>query len=255
MDSQIMPYKIQAHGISDVGHVRHNNEDVWAELPDHFFYVLADGMGGHQAGEVAAEEAVNALCSQIRSMFEPGADAFTFDEAQGAIQLAIENTNTVVFQKSIKSPELNGMGTTLCCLLFHPQGVIFGHVGDSRIYKMRGGYLDPLTRDHSLLREMIERGKTSTNGDDHKRMKNVITRAIGTEPYVEPAVHMTEVSEGDLFLMCTDGLTDMLTDDEISSILSQPFPIDVLSQTLVNEAKEKGGRDNITVVLVLVERL
>lgn len=255
MDSQIMPYKIQAHGLSDVGHVRQNNEDFWAELPDQNFYVLADGMGGHQAGEVAAEEAVNSICHQVRTMFGAGSQELTFDEAQGAIQLAIENTNTAVFQKSLESSSFQGMGTTLCCLLFHTQGLIFAHVGDSRIYKMRRGGLDPLTRDHSLLREMIERGKTSGHGDERKRYKNVITRAIGTEPHVEPAVHMTEVSEGDLFLMCTDGLTDMLSDEEISAIISQPLPINKLTEALVNAAKEKGGHDNITVVLVLVEQI
>ncbi len=113
MDTQTMPYKIQAFGLTDVGHVRDNNEDFWAELPDFNFFVLADGMGGHRAGEVAAEEAVTTICSEIQRMLSSNEKPLTFEEMHGVVNLAIENTNAAVFQKSQSLPELKGMGTTL----------------------------------------------------------------------------------------------------------------------------------------------
>lgn len=248
-----MPYKIQAFGLTDIGHVRENNEDHWGEVPECYFYVLADGMGGHRAGEVAAEEAVNAICDQIRTMVSPQA-SLNFEEAHGAMHLAFENTNAIVHAKGRSSPELRGMGTTLCALLFHPQGLIYAHVGDSRIYRYRNGVLDQLTRDHSLLREMIERGQ-KTSDQDGRRIKNIITKAIGTEPMVDPAVHMTEVAENDILLMCTDGLSDMLTDGEIEAILGHNMPVKLLAHRLVDEAKAKGGHDNITAVIVHVQEV
>lgn len=250
-----MPYKIHAFGLTDIGHVRDNNEDLWGEVPECLFYVLADGMGGHRAGEVAAEEAVNAVCDQIKTMFPPGEEPLTFEEAHGAMHLAIENTNAIVHAKGRSSPELRGMGTTLCSLLFHPQGLIYAHVGDSRIYRVRHGMLDQLTRDHSLLRELMEKGRVHSQGDDGKRIKNIITKAIGTEPNVDPAVHMSEVQEGDLFMMCTDGLSDMLKDSEIEAIMGRDEPIKLLAHRLVEAAKAKGGHDNITAVIVHVHRV
>lgn len=250
-----MPYKIQVFGLTDVGHVRENNEDLWGEVPECHFYVLADGMGGHRAGEVAAEEAVNAICNEIRTMFPPEGNSLTFDEAHGAIHLAFENTNAVVHAKGKSSPELKGMGTTLCSLLFHEHGLIYAHVGDSRIYRVRAGMLDQLTRDHSLLREMIERGQSKAHGEDGKRIKNIITKAIGTEPNVDPAVHMSEVQEGDLFLMCTDGLSDMLNDSEIEAIMGRDEPIKLLAHRLIDAAKARGGHDNITAVIVHVHQV
>lgn len=250
-----MPYKIHAYGLTDVGHVRDNNEDFWAELSERHFYVLADGMGGHRAGEVAAEEAVNAICDQINAMFDTNAPELTYEEAFGALHIAIEETNKKVYAKGQSSAELNGMGTTLCALLFHPKGLIYAHVGDSRIYRVREGMLDQLTRDHSLLRELVERGQANNHREDSKRIKNIITKAIGTEPQVDPAVHMAEIAEGDLYLMCTDGLSDMLKDSEIEAIMGRDEPIKLLAHRLVDSAKAKGGHDNITAVIVHVQKV
>lgn len=247
---EAMSYRLRSYGLSDIGHVRNNNEDVWAELPDYNFFVLADGMGGHRAGEVAAEEAVKCLSQQVKEMVGPETPSFSFEEAQGMIQFAIENTNLHVHEMSRADATLSGMGTTICCLYFHPKGVICGHVGDSRIYRLRSGVLEQLTRDHSLLREMIDKGHLTDREGEEAGFKNVITRAIGTEQYIEPSVHMTEVVDGDIYIMCTDGLTDMLTQREIQTIVNQCESIEAMTFALIESAKRRGGHDNVTVVAV-----
>lgn len=249
---ETMPYKIDSYGLSDIGHVRDNNEDVWTALPQYNFFVLADGMGGHQAGEVAAEEAVASLCSSIKEMVGPDTPSFSFEEAHGMIQLAIERTNTHVYEMSRSNSSLRGMGTTLCCLYFHPKGLVYGHVGDSRIYRHRRGQLEQLTSDHSLVREMIDKGHLSQHEGEEASFKNVITRAIGTDRWIESSVHMTDVANEDFIIMCTDGLTDMLSHEEIQSILRQFQSVELVTEALVAAAKDKGGRDNVTVVTVKV---
>lgn len=250
---QAMTYKLKSYGLTDVGHIRENNEDVWAALPEYRFFVLADGMGGHRAGEIAAEEAVNALCTIIKTAHEAGRSPLQFDEAHGMILLAIEEANVQVFNKSMSDPAYFGMGTTLCCLYFHPQGLIYGHVGDSRIYRLRQGKLEPLTRDHSLIGELIDKGHLSKQESEECGFKNVITKAIGTDSYIEPSVHMVDIQSEDTYIMCTDGLTDMLSQDDIEKIANKYPTIEKITQALIDAAKAKGGHDNITVVIVQVQ--
>lgn len=248
-----MAYKLSSAGISDVGLVRQNNEDVWAQLPKKKFYVIADGMGGHRAGEIAAREAVAKLIEIIDSNDEIAAASIDFDEARNVINHAIQEANAHVFNMGRKDPELRGMGTTLCCLYFHPQGLIYAHVGDSRIYRLRNKKLNQMTKDHSLLRELLELGqlKESDAGDFH--YKNIITKAIGTESHVHPSVRLVDVVEQDIYLMCSDGLTDMVKKEDIESILIQKTPIKDMAEQLVALANARGGNDNITVVIVKVQ--
>jgi PPM family protein phosphatase len=253
MVTHIMPYIIAACGISDPGLVRQNNEDVWAEVPANGFYVLADGMGGHQAGEVAAREAVNALCETVKETLESVREPLSLDDLCLFIEHAIERVNGMVYQLGQKEEELRGMGTTLCCMLFHAHGLVYAHVGDSRIYRLRDKKLKQLTKDHSLLRELVDLGQLSESQATDFLYKNIITKAVGTEPYVKPSVLKTEVVDGDLFMMCSDGLSDLLSKVEIETILNKSGTIEDAAKKLVQLANDKGGHDNVTVVIAKVK--
>lgn len=247
-----MPYIINAAGLSDIGLVRQNNEDVWAEVPEIGLYVLADGMGGHQAGEVAARETVTAICQVLKRKIARSR-RYTLHELQALLKKAIMYVNAQVFKLGRSQEDLRGMGTTLCCLLFHSDGVAFGHVGDSRIYRLRKGKLDQLTRDHSLLRELVDQGQLNDRQVTDFLYKNIITKAIGTEPKVDPTVTAASVEEGDLYLMCSDGLSDLLVTDEIADILENSPTLEKAAESLVSTANELGGRDNITVVVIKIQ--
>lgn len=249
MACQVMLYKVSVYGISDIGLVRHNNEDSWRQLQDEQFFVLADGMGGHKAGEVASKETVNYLCTLFRQSFS---SSLSISQAKQRLSEMIQQANLMVYQMGRENQGLKGMGTTLCCILFHSEGLIYGHVGDSRIYRFRQQQLEQLTQDHSLLRELIELGQLSEQQAGDFLYKNIITKAIGTEPCVEPAIKSTALETGDIILMCTDGLSDLVSYEEMQLILEQA-PENEIAKQLVKRAKQKGGYDNITVVVVKVQ--
>lgn len=252
MVAHLMLYKISAIGGSDIGRVRQNNEDIWAQLPEIGFFILADGMGGHQAGEVAAREAVSSLCRVIKKKLS-AEEALSLSDTKELMRRAIRNVNSTIHKMSKMSADLRGMGTTLCCLLFHRDGLIIAHVGDSRIYQFRNQKLRQLTKDHSLLRELVEQGHIDEQQADDFLYKNIITKAIGTESKVEPSVEQQSISNNDIYMMCSDGLSDLLTHREIEEILNSHAAIDDAAQTFISEANKKGGSDNITVVIVKVE--
>ena len=164
----------------------------------------------------------------------------------------IQEVNTSIYQLAKQQIKLKGMGTTLCCLLFHPEGLLYAHVGDSRIYRYRDTKLEQLTIDHSLLRELIDLGQLSEQQAEEFLYNNIITKAIGTELCVEPAIEQTSIQIGDQFMMCTDGLSHLLSLTEIESILSQESE-EAAVKCSVRAAKRRGGYDNITVVLVKVQ--
>ncbi len=250
---RLMPYKLCAYGLSDMGLVRQNNEDVWGCLAEQHLYVLADGMGGHQAGEVAAKEAVVFLCSHVRKLLEQEANQeLPLEEIVQLIGMAIEDTNQFVYELSLSSELLTGMGTTLCCLYFHDDYVVHAHVGDSRIYRLRNAKIEQLTQDHSLLREMRDRGQLGNDENGVLLYKNIITKAIGTEALVAPSVNLSLISPKDIYLLCSDGLSDLISKREIELILNQPHTVEEKVRSLIHAAKQKGGYDNITVVLVEV---
>ena len=176
----------------------------------------------------------------------------TLDEMHGVMQLAYEQVNAIVYRKSRSNIEYRGMGTTLCSLYFHAQGLISCHVGDSRIYRHRNGILEQLTNDHSLVREMIDSGRLS-EGMLNGSMKGIITKAIGTEPDVEPTVNVSDLQENDVFLMCSDGLSDMLSSEEIERIFQSKNDVKKCAKELISKAKERGGFDNVTVIVIKVQ--
>lgn len=250
MAFQVVLYQVSVHGISDVGLVRQNNEDSWRALKEDNFFVLADGMGGHQAGEVASKTAVEHLCY----LFHQRSNLFPIEmsSAKKNLKGMIQEVNRLVYHLGRENPSLRGMGTTLCCLFLHPAGLLYAHVGDSRIYRMRQGVLEQLTKDHSLLRELIDIGQLSEQQAEEFLYKNIITKAIGTEASVEPSVDETSIEVDDLLLMCSDGLSDLVSMNEIQEVLAN-HPNEEALKLLVDKAKGYGGHDNITLVLVRIE--
>lgn len=232
-----MDYIIESFGISDVGLAREKNEDVFHEIPLHQFFVLADGMGGHNAGEIAAKEVIHHLSSSICQIFSSSED---LSSLPSLLHKAILKANLWVHQLSEQKAEFQGMGTTLCCLLIHKKKLVFANVGDSRIYRFRGK-LEQMTQDHRSC--PLLRGK-----------KNIITKAVGTTPHIEPDIHIQSIDEEDLYFLCSDGLTDYVTDDEIAYVLDNHSCIKAASQQMVHLAKQNGGGDNITILMLKVRK-
>lgn len=245
-----MRVSVESYAVSDVGLIRTNNEDSWAELTDYAFFILADGMGGHQAGEIASEKAVRALSEEMRKQFTKTSHSSP-DEAPALLKEMIERVNQKVYRLSQEKPAYAGMGTTLACFWIHREKLIFGHVGDSRIYRLRKKSLTQLTEDHSLRQELISKGEIDIRTSF--AFKNIITRAIGTQPQVVPSVETTSLADGDIYFLCSDGLSDEISLDEMKSILLKSRTIKEASDTLVDAAKAKGGSDNITIVMVKIK--
>lgn len=235
-------------GISDVGLVRQNNEDVWAELPEVRFYILADGMGGHQAGEVASRETTEILCRLLHKYFK--GKPKSADEAIEEMKRAICQTNGHIFKLGRSHSELRGMGTTLCLLHIREKEVIYAHVGDSRIYRYRDGHLKLLTKDHSLLSDLVDLGQILDEAPDGFHYKNIITRAIGTEAEVEPSIEKDHWHSRDIYLLCSDGLSDAISTTEMEKILKHSASLSEAAMSLVSLSKVKGGHDNVTILLV-----
>lgn len=248
----LSPYKFSHFVLSDIGLARQNNEDVWSHKIDCSFFALADGMGGHKAGEVAAKEAVSFMCSSIEEIFVSTDTRWKTSELKSCLKLFMENTNSWVYHLSKKTQKFHGMGTTLCTLLFYEKELILGHVGDSRIYLFRDQKLDQLTKDHSLKNELINQGKFIDTEGKPFLHKNVLTRAIGPHRNVLPELDVVPVKPGDVYLMCSDGLSDYVSDAEIASLIKQKRTPKTASAALVEAAKKNGGNDNITVVMVKV---
>ena len=248
-----MQLEVSAFGLSDVGLVRQRNEDVWGELPEQHLYVLADGMGGHRAGDVAARESVGALLHLLGEMLGNLPEEAPLSERKMIIRLAFEEVNRIIYHLGKTDESLRGMGTTLCCVHLTDNGLIYAHVGDSRIYRLRKEKLVQLTEDHSLLRELVSSGQLAEDKSGEFLYKNIITKAIGTEPIVEPSVSTGEPEAGDLIMICSDGLSDLLTSDEVEVILKQATSLDTAAHHLVSAAKDRGGHDNVTVVLIQLQ--
>ncbi len=248
----LMPHTIKAFALSDVGLVRQNNEDAWEILPNLNFFILADGMGGHQAGEIAANEAVSNLAEMMSRKTQAEYDRMSTKEVEECLKQAIIHVNAHIFKMGRANPDLRGMGTTLCAIFFHPKGVIVAHVGDSRIYRLHEEILQLLTRDHSLFCELVDQGQIAQDQANEFLYGNIITKAIGTEPKVDPAVKTIEAVVGDVYLMCSDGLSDLLNINEINEIVATSVDFAETAENLVSFANKRGGRDNITVVLAKI---
>ncbi len=237
---------------TDRGVVREHNEDAVGGDPDTGLLILADGMGGANAGEVASELAVNLLVSQLVS--EEGDDGARPPGSETILK-AMSGVNQAILELSQQVPEYEGMGTTLVVGQFHARTLTYAHVGDSRLYRWREGHLSCLTSDHTLIREVVDMGSFATLEEAQLAgvPPNVLTRAFGAEPEVMADLAVCDIAPDDIYLFCSDGLTAMLTDQEISAVLEQPFD-DLMGQVdeLIELACERGGIDNISVILARV---
>jgi len=247
--------KITMHGMTDVGRNRAHNEDAIAWDAKSGLALLADGMGGHQAGEVASSLAVDLVKASLADILAPTSMAADGVDYRLAVLDAVTKANQEIFTQSQQRLECAGMGTTLVLGLFLGQRVICAHVGDSRAYRLRKGELLQLTSDHSLVQEMIDTGYLNETEGRLSNRRNIITRALGIAADVAVDIGEHEVHMGDVYLLCSDGLTDLVPDNEIRDCLmhNTADPVRAVQQ-LVALANVKGGRDNISVILCAVHQ-
>ncbi len=235
---------------SHVGRVRTHNEDAWVALARQGVVVVADGMGGHSAGEVASRLAVDRIAAALADLQERD----FADEIDSLMQVgqALEQANRAVVESAHSDPRLAGMGTTVVAALFRNERIFFAHVGDSRLYRLRGGRLRRLTRDHSLVQQLLDQGLFRNRAE--ARMAgvgdNVLIRSIGVDGQVEVDVGDAPLHPGDLFLLCTDGLCGKVPDKVLGELLRQPGDLEQLAERLQQAGLDAGGTDNITLVLV-----
>ncbi|HEX2946548.1 MAG TPA: Stp1/IreP family PP2C-type Ser/Thr phosphatase [Clostridia bacterium] len=238
---------------TDRGLIREINEDSYRILPGSSespcVFIIADGMGGHNCGEVASSMAVAHLGEAITS---EGAGICSSKDVGAELRRLVEDTNRVVFDKSLERPEVNGMGTTLTMAVIDGNTITAAHVGDSRLYLIRKGKMQQLTEDHSYIGELVKKGSLTREEAEHHPGKNIITRAIGSSRDLEVDILSLKIDREDIFMLCTDGLTNMLGEDEIYNVIVENDPETACSE-LIEAAKTKGGEDNITVIVINCE--
>ena len=244
--------------LSDVGQRRDHNEDAIAGDAEVGLVVLADGMGGYKAGEVASEIAILTIVAELKEAMvdmEPGqTDAVTGMQAESYLMSdAVAKANESIYSVSQSQPQCAGMGTTLVVGLFTNNKLLVGHIGDSRMYRLRGDEFTQVTEDHSLLQEQINSGLITPEQAKLSNNKNLVTRALGIDPTVELELHEYDVEEGDLYLLCSDGLSDLVEDDDIHLTLTElSANLELAAHQLVQMANDNGGKDNISVILARV---
>jgi len=250
--------KLRCVGATDTGRVREHNADTIGTDPDVGLVVLADGMGGYKSGEVASGIAVRTLLGLIKEAVERQ-DLTVTDPETGLsrpgilLRDAIHRANKIIYQTARTQPNCEGMGTTVVAGLFFDDKLTIAHVGDSRMYRLRDNRLEQVTQDHSLMQELVSRGFYTPEEAARAAAKNFVTRALGVEPNVEVEVTEIPVVKDDLFLLCSDGLSDMVEDDDIQLTISTfGANLETLAKQLVLLSNENGGRDNISVVLARV---
>lgn len=241
---------------SDLGLKRKVNEDSFLADESIGLYMVLDGIGGHLAGEVASKLGLNTIKENvIRSIKDkPLADNQNLSREVQILNESLLLANQIIYEAANSQPEYFGMGTTVASLLLGRENIAIAHVGDSRIYLIRENSIERLTEDHSLVMEQLKRGIISAEEAEKSEMKNIITRALGAEELLIPTVDELIPFNNDLFLICSDGLTDLVTDDEILEIiLKSRHLFDQAVQNLIDKANVKGGKDNITAILVNIK--
>jgi protein phosphatase len=245
---------------TDPGMVRSHNEDSIASDPANGLAVLADGMGGYNAGEVASGMATTVITTEMQQLLakvqphevDPQTNRVLAGEL---VREQVMKANASIYHAAQSQPQYAGMGTTLVVCLFYDNKALVAHLGDSRLYRMRDGQLTQVTRDHSLLQEQIDSGLITAAQAKHAQHKNLVTKALGIDPSVEPEMHEYDTRPGDIYLLCSDGLCDMVEDDDISMTLEAlGANLKLAAQQLVQMANDNGGKDNVSVILVRVLR-
>jgi protein serine/threonine phosphatase len=241
---------MEAFANSDIGKVRDMNQDSYyiSDKDDKIkLYIVADGMGGYKGGEIASKLAIESSKNYIINNFDQIKKER--DQIIELIKNAIEYANMVVYEKSKEVPELVGMGTTVDVCLIYSNRIYIGHIGDSRVYRLRKDFFRKLTVDDSYVEQLVKEGNITKEEAYNHPKKNMLTKALGCTAFVEPTVLVKGFMKGDILLMCTDGLTNMLKEDKICEIIKQNS--EQASKELVKKANEQGGYDNITAVIIL----
>ena len=245
--------------LTDTGLVRAHNEDALETNKELGLAILADGMGGYNAGEVASRMCVDLIGKHIKQKQQSAWIPLISRHAMVAsrwINDAICYANERVLKAAHEHPEYVGMGTTIAVAMCHQDKLLVAHVGDSRVYRFRAGELKQITKDHSVLQAQIDAGLISEEQAKYSPIKNLITRAVGAQVEIEVEIHVHPLEDGDIYLLCSDGLTDMLSYDQIHRILKQQNAhLEICCQSLVNGANNCGGRDNVSVILLKVSQL
>jgi serine/threonine protein phosphatase PrpC len=251
-----MRMEIEFGAQSDTGCVRENNEDSYRVAPEMNLFVLSDGMGGLESGEVASRLAVDTILERWReternsSLPLAGERIEGVSDASNQLASAIRSANEVVYRAAQQGPGQRGMGATIVAVQCIDERMSVAHVGDSRIYRLRGGQLDQLTRDHSFVAEQVRHGKMTEEEAASSTMQNVLVRALGIEPTVEVDVSEELLMENDTVLLCSDGLTRELSDAQIAAVRGESSETQAAARRLVDMAKQAGGGDNVTVIVL-----
>ncbi len=235
---------------TDVGVVRSGNEDTYLMASDRGLFIVADGMGGHAAGEVASDMATRLVAEEYRP-----ARGMSDDELMAQMVGAIRAANAAIFRRTLQEQDKRGMGTTATVLALLPRRYLIGQVGDSRAYILRGGVLTQLSKDHSYVQEQVDAGRLSPEEARVHPYANVITRCVGSNGDVVPDLFLGTLEVGDLLLLASDGLTGMLEDEDVRHIMASDESLEQMVDRLIADANRRGGLDNITVVLVKIEEV
>ncbi len=234
---------------TDPGLARENNEDSIAIDEATRLGILADGMGGYNAGEIASGMATAFIKSELGRWLSQAGRHANAKEVRRAMEICVDNANRSIFNAANSNPQYSGMGTTLVLGVFQDSRLMLGHIGDSRCYRLRDGELVQITKDHSLLQEQMDAGLITPEQAATSTNKNLVTRALGVEDAVLLEVNEHRVEPGDMYLMCSDGLSDMVDNANIAQLLATDLPLDQKVVQLVDAANANGGRDNISVLL------
>ncbi len=247
--------RLEVVGLTDTGRVRNHNEDSIGDDVEIGVITLADGMGGYKGGEVASAIAINTIMEELQQQvpsMRPGEEDAETGYANESIVIreAIKKANETIYQTAQSQPQYQGMGTTVVMGIFYDNRMSIAHVGDSRMYRFRNDSLEQITSDHSLLQELVDRGFYTEEEARASLNKNLVTRALGIEPSVAVDIQEDMTLPGDIYLLCSDGLSDMVSDEDIYlTIKSFGANLEETAKQLINQANENGGKDNVSVVL------
>ncbi len=239
---------------TDIGLIRNNNEDYIASDADLGFAIVADGMGGYQAGEVASAIAVTTVIAELEMLLTKKANLkrqpnHHYHTTTVWLEQAVIKANKIIYETAMEEQMYQGMGTTVVAVLFHDDFISIAHVGDSRLYRLRANKFCQLTKDHSVLQELIDCGYYTREQARHSPNKNLVTKALGIGEQVSVEIQECSLLHEDIYLLCSDGLSDMLDDDEIHKLIKNAETLDQAVKDLIKAANDKGGNDNISVVL------
>jgi protein phosphatase len=248
--------RLIAHGKTDKGLIREENEDVFCIEGDYGFLAVADGMGGYASGEVASKMAIDIIRDSLRNEEKPFTEEYDprYSGPTNRMISGIRLANKAIYDASRSQSQLNGMGTTIAAVMLSGNRLSIAHVGDSRIYLLRGGNIEQITDDHTVVSEQVERGLMTKEEAADSPMRHILTRALGAAPEVKMDIDELTVSDGDKFVLCSDGLSELVSNEEILFTVLSSTHLDIACDQLIKMANERGGSDNITVIVASVPK-